>query len=239
MAASALQVRENAITTTRKSAATAEAAGLGEELAQNAVGGIEALNAEVQNGAQRIEALNQRTAKMTTMLETISNIADQTNLLALNAAIEAARAGEAGRGFSVVADEVRALASRTQVSTADIRDTINGLKEEVTGCLSTMRGASDRASQQVDAILKVQAELKTIAQATREITSLNQEMESAANEQSNVSDAINQNVIEISRSAEKTTLEAQQTAQIAAELLVMAENLRQTIDQFKLTPGAI
>ncbi|UQG61327.1 methyl-accepting chemotaxis protein [Marinobacter sp. M3C] len=237
MAASALQVQENAITTTRKSAATAEAAGLGEELAQSAVGGIETLNAEVQNGAQRIEALNQRTAKMTAMLETISNIADQTNLLALNAAIEAARAGEAGRGFSVVADEVRALASRTQVSTADIRDTINGLKEEVMGCLSTMRGASDLASQQVDAILKVQAELKTIAQATREITSLNQEMESAANEQSNVSDAINQNVIEISRSAEQTTLEAQQTAQIAAELLVMAENLRQTIGQFKLAPG--
>jgi len=123
------------------------------------------------------------------------------------------------------------------VSTADIRDTINGLKEEVMGCLSTMRGASDLASQQVDAILKVQAELKTIAQATREITSLNQEMESAANEQSNVSDAINQNVIEISRSAEQTTLEAQQTAQIAAELLVMAENLRQTIGQFKLAPG--
>jgi len=239
MAASALQVRENAITTTRKSAATAEAAGLGEALAQSAVSGIEGLNAEVQTGAQRIEALNQHTAKMTTMLETISNIADQTNLLALNAAIEAARAGEAGRGFSVVADEVRALASRTQVSTADIRDTINGLKEEVTGCLSTMRGASDQASQQVDAILKVRAELKTIAQATREITSLNQEMESAANEQSNVSDAINQNVIEISRSAEQTTLDAQQTAQIAAELLVMAENLRQTIDQFKLAPGAI
>jgi len=237
MAASALQVRENAITTTRKSAATAEAAGLGEELAQSAVGGIEALNAEVQNGAQRIEALNQHTAKMTTMLETISNIADQTNLLALNAAIEAARAGDAGRGFSVVADEVRALASRTQVSTADIRDTINGLKEEVAGCLSTMRGASDRANQQVDAILKVQAELKIIAQATREITSLNQEMESAANEQSNVSDAINQNVIEISRSAEQTTLEAQQTAQIATELLVMAENLRQTMGQFKLAPG--
>ena len=237
MAASALQVRENAITTTRKSAATAEAAGLGEELAQSAVGGIEALNAEVQNGAQRIEALNQHTAKMTTMLETISNIADQTNLLALNAAIEAARAGDAGRGFSVVADEVRALASRTQVSTADIRDTINGLKEEVAGCLSTMRVASDRANQQVDAILKVQAELKIIAQATREITSLNQEMESAANEQSNVSDAINQNVIEISRSAEQTTLEAQQTAQIATELLVMAENLRQTMGQFKLAPG--
>lgn len=76
--------------------------------------------------------------------------------------------------------------------------------------------------------------MKTIAQATREITSLNQEMESAANEQSHVSDAINQNVIDISRSAEQTTLEAQQTAQIAAELLIMAENLRQTIDQFKL-----
>ncbi|MGK0523951.1 MAG: methyl-accepting chemotaxis protein [Pseudomonadales bacterium] len=235
MAASAVQVRENANHTTRKSAETAESANSGERLARNAVEGIEALNTEVQGGARRIEDLNQRTSQMATMLEEISNIADQTNLLALNAAIEAARAGEQGRGFSVVADEVRALAARTQVSTEDIRKTINGLKSEVVDCVAVMRHASDMTGHQVEAILKVESELQSIASAVREITSLNQEMESAANEQSDVSEAINQNVIEISRSAEQASTDAQETADIAGDLLVMAETLRETIEQFRLT----
>jgi len=235
MAASAVQVRENANHTTRKSAETAESANSGERLARTAVEGIEALNTEVQGGAKRIEDLNQRTSQMANMVEEISNIAEQTNLLALNAAIEAARAGEQGRGFSVVADEVRALASRTQVSTEEIRKTINGLKNEVVDCVATMRHASDMAGHQVEAILKVESELQSIASAVREITSLNQEMESAANEQSDVSDAINQNVIEISRSAEQASTDAQETAGIAGDLLVMAEALRKTIEQFRLT----
>ena len=234
MAASAVQVRENAIHTTRKSSETAESANSGEQLARAAVEGIEALNTEVQGGAKRIEDLNQRTGQMASMLEEISNIAEQTNLLALNAAIEAARAGEQGRGFSVVADEVRALASRTQVSTEEIRKTINDLKSEVVDCVATMSHASDMARQQVEAILKVESELQDIASAVREIASLNLEMESAANEQSDVSEAINQNVIEISRSAEQASTDAQETANIAGDLLVMAETLRETIEQFRL-----
>ena len=235
MAASAVQVRENAVTTARKSADTAKSAETGENLVRNAVKGIESLNAEVQNGVQRIEQLDQRTTEMASRLELISEIADQTNLLALNAAIEAARAGEQGRGFAVVADEVRALASRTQASTEEIRHTIEGLKKEVVDCVGTMRHASELAQHQVDSILKVETELQTIAAAVREITGLNEEMESAANEQSEVSDSINQNVIEISRSAEQTSSDAQETARIAGDLLAMAETLRKTIEQFRLS----
>ncbi|SRR5690554_280482 len=235
MAASAVQVRENAVTTARKSADTTRAAETGEQLARNAVQGIESLNTEVQNGAHRIEQLDQRTTEMATRLELISEIADQTNLLALNAAIEAARAGEQGRGFSVVADEVRALASRTQDSTEEIRKTIDGLKKEVVECVGTMRHASEMAQHQVDAILKVESELQTIAAAVREITGLNEEMENAANEQSDVSESINQNVIEISRSAEQTSGDAQETARIAGDLLAMAETLRKTVEQFRLS----
>lgn len=235
MAASAVQVRENAVNTARKSADTTQAAENGEQLARTAVQGIESLNTEVQAGAQRIEQLDQRTTEMADRLEMISEIADQTNLLALNAAIEAARAGEQGRGFSVVADEVRALASRTQDSTEEIRKTIDGLKSEVVDCVGTMRHASEMAEEQVDAILKVENELQTIAAAVREITGLNQEMENAANEQSDVSESINHNVIEISRSAEQTSTDAQETARIAADLLAMAETLHKTIEQFRLS----
>ncbi|WP_372966349.1 methyl-accepting chemotaxis protein [Marinobacter sp.] len=235
MAASAVQVRENAVTTARQSADTTRAAEAGEQLARDAVQGIELLNSEVQNGAHRIEQLDQRTTEMDSRLELISEIADQTNLLALNAAIEAARAGEQGRGFSVVADEVRALASRTQVATEDIRKTINGLKQEVVDCVGTMRHASEMAQHQVEAILTVESELQTIATAVREITGLNEQMENAANEQSYVSESINQNVIEISRSAEQTSSDAQETARIAGDLLAMAETLRKTVEQFRLS----
>ncbi|MFC4260277.1 methyl-accepting chemotaxis protein [Marinobacter lacisalsi] len=235
MAASAVQVRENAVSTTRKSADTARAADNGEGLARNAVEGIRSLNDDVQDGAQRIEQLDQRTTEMADRLELISEIADQTNLLALNAAIEAARAGEQGRGFSVVADEVRALASRTQDSTEEIRKTIASLKKDVVDCVGTMRHASEMAEHQVDAILKVEKELQTIASDVREITGLNEQMESAADEQSQVSDSINQNVIEISRSAEQTSSDAQDTARIAGDLLTMAETLRKTIEQFRLS----
>lgn len=235
MAASAVQVRENAVNTARKSADTTKAAQDGEQLARTAVQGIESLNTEVQSGAQRIEQLDQRTTEMADRLEMISDIADQTNLLALNAAIEAARAGEQGRGFSVVADEVRALASRTQDSTEEIRKTIDGLKKEVVDCVGTMRHASEMAQEQVDAILKVEHELQTIAAAVREITGLNEEMENAANEQSDVSESINQNVIEISRSAEQTSTDAQETARVAGDLLAMAEILHKTIEQFRLS----
>lgn len=235
MAASAVQVRENAVNTARKSGDTTRAAENGEQMARTAVQGIESLNNEVQAGARRIEQLDQRTTEMADRLELISEIADQTNLLALNAAIEAARAGEQGRGFSVVADEVRALASRTQDSTEEIRKTINGLKGEVVDCVGTMRHASELAQDQVDAILKVENELQTIAAAVREITGLNEEMENAANEQSEVSESINHNVIEISRSAEQTSSDAQETARIAGDLLSMAETLHKTIEQFRLS----
>ena len=211
-----------------------KAAEKGKEVVGEAVESINVLAAEVESSVAAIQRIEAGSDKIGSVIKIIKDITAQTNLLALNAAIEAARAGDQGRGFAVVADEVRALASRTQDSTEEIRNTINGLKGEVVDCVATMRHASEMAEHQVSAILTVESELQTIASAVREITNLNQEMESAANEQSDVSESINHNVIEISRSAEQTSGDAKETARIAGDLLAMAENLRKTIEQFRL-----
>ncbi|RYV02623.1 methyl-accepting chemotaxis protein [Shewanella sp. OPT22] len=234
MAASAEQVKANAETTFSHSQTTSSAASDGENRAQIAVNAIETLSQEVQQGAAKIQQLNHRSDEVAAVLSVISGIAEQTNLLALNAAIEAARAGEQGRGFAVVADEVRTLASRTQESTQDIRKTIEGLREEAADCVQIMDKASGFAQQQVSAIQTVAEELKNINDSIDEICELNAQMETAASEQSHVSESINANVIDISQSAETTSIDAESTAEIANKLLGMADKLEQSAMQFRL-----
>lgn len=234
LASSAEQVKGNAEETASQSHVMLTTAAHGEDQAQAAVQGIEALSNEVQQGAARIEELNNRTDEVAAVLEVISSIAEQTNLLALNAAIEAARAGEQGRGFAVVADEVRSLASRTQDSTGEIRQTIDALKAEASDCVTIMGQASDMAQQQVESILAVSQELAQIAEAVRNISVLNEQMEQAANAQNLVAETINGSVGEISQSAEQTSADAQQAARIAEQLLSMANTLQETVGQFRL-----
>ena len=234
MAASAEQVKANAETTFSHSQTTSSAASDGENRAQIAVEAIETLSQEVQQGAAQIQKLNHRTDEVAAVLSVISGIAEQTNLLALNAAIEAARAGEQGRGFAVVADEVRTLASRTQESTEDIRKTIIGLREEASDCVDIMGRASDFAQQQVSTIQTVAEELKHISNSIDEICELNAQMETAASEQSQVSESINTNVIDISQSSETTSKDAESTAEIANKLLEMADKLEQSAMRFRI-----
>jgi methyl-accepting chemotaxis protein len=234
MAASAVEVQSNAMETTKQSQHTSTAASSGEKKAQTAVKGIESLNKEVQAGALRIQQLSQRTDDVASVLAVISSIAEQTNLLALNAAIEAARAGEQGRGFAVVADEVRTLASRTQESTEQIRTTIDSLRSEASDCVGIMDKASELAEEQVQTFLGVAEDLHGIADAVKKISTLNDEMQGSANEQCQNADNINNNVLEISEAAQSTATDAKETANIAEEMLGLSSQLEQVVAQFKL-----
>lgn len=234
MAASAVEVRENAVNTSRKSLDTTNAASNGEQLARKAVQGIEQLNAEVQEGARRIAELDQRTSAMNEMLTVIATIADQTNLLALNAAIEAARAGEAGRGFAVVADEVRSLAMRTKQSTNEIEELIRTLQQGAEEAVRSMGHNCSLADSSVDAAGETGRALQAITQSVSAIQQMNQQIAAAAEQQSAVAEGINRSVMNIRDVADQSAAASEETSASSADLARLSGDLQQQISRFRL-----
>ena len=195
---------------------------------------IELLANEVEDASQVINKLQQDSASIGSILDVIRGIAEQTNLLALNAAIEAARAGEQGRGFAVVADEVRTLASRTQESTQEIQNMIEVLQSGAEKAVSVMDTGKKQASDCVVQSEEADKALETITHAVHEAFDRSSQIATAAEEQSVVAHEISENLESIVAIAEQTTSGSQQTAESSSEVARLAEELQQSVQEFKL-----
>lgn len=206
----------------------------GNAVVQDSVIAIGTLADEITNASTVIGQLEKDSQDIGSVLDVIRGIAEQTNLLALNAAIEAARAGEQGRGFAVVADEVRTLASRTQESTQEIQHMIEKLQVGAHNAVDAMQSSQNRATETVDHSNKAGEALGSITQSVDSITSMNLQIASAAEEQSQVAEEINQNIVRITDIAQETSGSMQQIAASSDELAELSINLDKLMGNFKV-----
>ncbi|MDH5361383.1 MAG: methyl-accepting chemotaxis protein [Gammaproteobacteria bacterium] len=206
----------------------------GKVVVVEAIGSIDRLATEIEQSAQAILELEQDTDSIGSVINVITEIAEQTNLLALNAAIEAARAGEQGRGFAVVADEVRTLASRTAESTGEIRAIIEKLQRGTSHAVEVMKQSQQWAEQSVENAEKAGESLATIAGAVAQIKDMNSQIATAAEEESVVAGEINHNVINITMLVGENVASSNEVAASSHELAAVARDLDGLVTRFKL-----
>jgi len=232
--ASANEVQHNTQSAADKSVSANEQASKGLSLVEQAKVGIDELRDKVIDNTDMITELSNKTNEVSNVLEVITSIAEQTNLLALNAAIEAARAGEQGRGFAVVADEVRSLATRTRESIDQIQTTIEALQQDAKGAVDSMNDASQQANEKAEDVANVADLLVDITTEIKELDELNCQISDAAKQQNLAADEINVNVVNISNVAEKSSEDAIRGKEISEHLLELANDLNEQLAKFKL-----
>jgi len=234
MTSTVQEVARNAAEASSAAGSADSEARSGALVATEAIGGIDALLSEVDSAAQVIRNLEKESENIGSVLDVIRGIAEQTNLLALNAAIEAARAGEQGRGFAVVADEVRTLASRTQQSTQEIQNMITTLQDGTGNAVKVMEGAQSKAQESSDSVSKAMESLATIAGSVSSINDMNTMIASAAEEQSAVAAEMQTNMNNIREVADRSADGAQQTAEASEELARLAAEQQSLMAQFSI-----
>ncbi len=232
MSASAEQIAESAASAARETNNADTSAQKGKKVVSQSIDGIQTLSNEVSEAAVVINNLEQKADSIGSVLDVIRSIAEQTNLLALNAAIEAARAGEQGRGFAVVADEVRTLASRTQQSTEEIQSMIEGLQSGTKRAVSEMEKSCNQAQNTVQMAHEAGQSLDEIVAAVTQINSTNSQIANAAGEQKKTASEVSLNVLAIQSVSEQTAENSLQAQGASTEMAQQAELLKGLIQQF-------
>jgi len=234
MAATVQEVARNAEQAARAAKDADQSAKNGALIASEAMGGIDALVSAIEKSATVIRELEAESKNIGAVLDVIKGIAEQTNLLALNAAIEAARAGEQGRGFAVVADEVRTLASRTQKSTQEIHTIIERLQSGASNAVKAMEQARNQGNTGVEQVERTAESLAEISGAVATINAMNTQIASAAEEQSAVAEEVNRNVVNISQGSAKNAQSSEQTAFASQSLARLATDLQGLVARFRV-----
>jgi len=206
----------------------------GQSVVRQSLQRIEQLATSATSASNSIESLSAEIQNIGTVLGVIKSVAEQTNLLALNAAIEAARAGEQGRGFAVVADEVRALAKRTQQSTEEIERLVGSLQNGAQASVTQIRSSAELVKLAVSDVLQTESALGSIASAVSMIQQMNQQIAAAAEEQTSVAEEINRSVTSIRASADQSALAMRGNAASSIELASLGMELKGMVGHFKL-----
>jgi len=234
MAATVQEVAHNAEQASEAASAADQQAREGDRVVNEAIKQIERLADEVGHSTEAMGQLKRESDKIGGVLDVIKSVAQQTNLLALNAAIEAARAGEAGRGFAVVADEVRSLAQRTQKSTEEIEQLIAGLQsgtQQVAAVMDNSRGLTESS---VELTRRAGTSLESITRTVSTIQNMNQQIAAAAEQQSAVAEEINRSVMTVRDVSDQTSAASEETAASSVELARLGTHLQGLVRRFRV-----
>ncbi len=234
MAATVQEVARNAEEASEAAVAADQQAREGDKVVNEAIAQIERLATEVGHSTEAMGHLQRESDKIGSVLDVIKSVAQQTNLLALNAAIEAARAGEAGRGFAVVADEVRSLAQRTQKSTEEIEELIVGLQSGTQQVASIMDNSRALTDSSVELTRRAGGSLDNITRTVSAIQAMNQQIAAAAEQQSAVAEEINRSVLNVRDVSEQTAAASEETASSSVELARLGTHLQMLVGKFRV-----
>ncbi|OMG65390.1 chemotaxis protein [Stutzerimonas balearica] len=234
LGAAAQEIARNAADASQQASGASGEADDGRQVVERNIAAMRELSAKISDSCRQIETLNAKTVDIGHILEVIKGISEQTNLLALNAAIEAARAGEAGRGFAVVADEVRSLAHRTQSSAQEIQQMIEQLQVDARQSVTTMTESQRQSESSVSIADQAGERLVTVTRSIGEIDAMNQSVATATEEQTAVIESLNMDIIEINTLNQQGVENLEATLRACGDLERQAGRLKQLVDSFRI-----